>query len=53
MEDLGWRYLEQHLDLELTPELRAAIDPVPFGRQAMEGRSRMFYEVRIPVPLRG
>ena len=34
--DLGWRYLEQHLDLELTPELRAAIDPVPFGRQAME-----------------
>ena len=36
MEDLGWRYLEQHLDLELPPALRAAIDPVPFGRQAME-----------------
>ena len=36
MEDLGWRYLEQHLDLELSPALRAAIDPVPFGRQAME-----------------
>ena len=36
MEDLGWRYLEQHLDLELSPALRAAIDPIPFGRQAME-----------------
>ena len=36
MEDLGWRYLEQHLDLELSPALKAAIDPVPFGRQAME-----------------
>ena len=36
VEDLGWRYLEQHLDLELTPALKAAIDPVPFGRQAME-----------------
>ena len=36
VEDLGWRYLEQHLDLELSPALRAAIDPVPFGRQAME-----------------
>ena len=36
MEDLGWRYLEQHLDLELSPALKAAIDPIPFGRQAME-----------------
>ena len=36
VEDLGWRYLEQHLDLELSPALRAAIDPIPFGRQAME-----------------
>ena len=24
VEDLGWRYLEQHLDLELSPALRAA-----------------------------
>ena len=36
MEDLGWRYLEQHLDLELSLVLKAAIDPIPFGRQAME-----------------
>lgn len=36
VEDLGWRYLEQHLDLKLSPPLRAAIDPLPFGRQAME-----------------
>ena len=36
VEDLGWRYLEQHLDLELSPALKAAIDPIPFGRQAME-----------------
>ena len=36
VEDLGWRYLEQRLDLELSPALRAAIDPAPFGRQAIE-----------------
>ena len=36
MDDLGWRYLDQHLDMELTPALRAAIDPVPFGKQDME-----------------
>ncbi len=36
MEDLGWRYLEQHLDLELSLVLKAAIDPISFGRQAME-----------------
>lgn len=36
MDDLGWRYLDQHLDMEMTPALRAAIDPIPFGKQAME-----------------
>lgn len=36
MADLGWQYIEQHLDIPLSPALRAAIDPVPFGRQAME-----------------
>ena len=36
VEDLGWRDLDQHLDLELSPALKAAIDPIPFGRQAME-----------------
>lgn len=36
VEDLGWRYLDQHLDISLSPELRAAIDPVPFGKAAMK-----------------
>ena len=36
MDDLGWHYLEQHMDIPLSPALREAIDPIPFGRQAME-----------------
>ena len=36
LDDLGWRYLEQHTDIPLSPALREAVDPVPFGRQAME-----------------
>lgn len=36
LNDLGWRYLAQHLDIPLSPALREAVDPVPFGRQAME-----------------
>ena len=36
LNDLGWRYLAQHLDIPLSPSLREAVDPVPFGRQAME-----------------
>lgn len=36
LNDLGWRYLEQHMDIPLFPALREAVDPVPFGRQAME-----------------
>ena len=36
MDDLDWSYLEQHMDIPLSPALREAIDPVPFGRQAME-----------------
>ena len=35
LDDLGWSYLEQHMDIPLPPALREAIDPVPFGRQAM------------------
>ena len=31
VEDVGWRYLAQHLDVLLPPELLDAIDPVPFG----------------------
>lgn len=36
LDDLGWSYLEQHMDIPLSPALREAIDPIPFGRQAME-----------------
>ena len=35
LDELGWAYLGEHLDIPLTPALRAAVDPVPFGRQAM------------------
>ena len=35
VEDVGWRYLAQHLDVLLPPELLDAIDPVPFGKYAM------------------
>ena len=35
VEDVGWRYLAQHLDVLLPPELLDAIDPVPFGNHAM------------------
>ena len=31
VEDVGWRYLAQHLDTLLPPELLDAIDPVPAG----------------------
>lgn len=33
MEALGWEYLEEN---DLTDDLRAAIDPDPFGRHALE-----------------
>lgn len=36
VEDVGWRYLAQHLDTLLPPELLDAIDPAPFGRHALE-----------------
>ena len=36
LDDLGWSYLEQHMDIPLSPALREAIDPIPFGRQAMK-----------------
>ena len=35
LNDLGWRYLAQHMDMLLPPELLKAIDPVPFGEYAM------------------
>ena len=36
LEDLGWEYLDEKLTISLTDDLRAAIDPAPFGRRALE-----------------
>lgn len=36
IEDLGWEYLSEKLTIDLTSELQAAIDPVPFGKHAMK-----------------
>ena len=36
MEALGWEYLKEKLTIDLTDDLRAAIDPAPFGRHALE-----------------
>ena len=44
LNDLGWRYLAQHLDTRLPPELLDAIDPVPFGRYAMKEEQGHFTE---------
>ena len=41
-EDVGWRYLAQHLDVLLPPELLDAIDPVPFGKHAMQEEQGCF-----------
>ena len=42
VEDVGWRYLAQHLDVLLPPELLDAIDPVPFGHHAMREEQGCF-----------
>ncbi|WP_243416864.1 hypothetical protein [Pseudoflavonifractor capillosus] len=42
VEDVGWRYLAQHLDVLLPPELLDAIDPVPFGDHAMQEEQGCF-----------
>ena len=42
VEDMGWRYLAQHLDILLPPELLDAIDPVPFGNHAMHEEQGCF-----------
>ena len=36
LDDLGWSYFEHHADIPLTPALRVALDPIPFGKHAME-----------------
>ena len=42
LEDLGWEYLDEKLTISLTDDLRAAIDPAPFGRRAMEEEQGCF-----------
>ena len=42
VEDVGWRYLAQHLDTLLPPELLDAIDPVPFGKYAVQEEQGRF-----------
>ena len=42
VEDVGWRYLAQHLDTLLPPELLDAIDPVPFGKYAVQEEQGCF-----------
>ena len=44
LNDLGWRYLAQHTDMLLPPELLKAIDPVPFGKYAMQEEQGHFTE---------
>lgn len=44
LNDLGWRYLAQHMDMLLPPELLKAIDPVPFGKYAMQEEQGYFTE---------
>lgn len=42
VEDVGWRYLAQHLDTLLPPELLDAIDLVPFGKYAVQEEQGCF-----------
>ena len=42
LEELGWQYLAQHMDVLLPPELLDAIDPVPFGKHAMQEEQGRF-----------
>lgn len=42
VENVGWRYLGQHLDTLLPPELLDAIDPVPFGKYAVQEEQGCF-----------
>ena len=44
LNDLGWRYLAQHMDMLLPPELLKAIDPVPFGKYTMQEEQGHFTE---------
>lgn len=44
VEDVGWRYLAQHLDVLLPPELLDSIDPVPFGNHAMQEEQGVLHQ---------
>lgn len=44
LNDLGWRYIAQHMDMQLPPELLDAIDPVPFGQHAIKEEQGHFTE---------
>ena len=44
LNDLGWRYLTQHMDTPLPMELLKAIAPVPFGKYAMQDEQGHFTE---------
>ena len=44
LNDLGWRYIAQHMDMQLPSELLDAIDPVPFGQHAMKEEQGHFTE---------
>ena len=42
LNDLGLRFIAQHTDILLTPELLSAIDPVPFGQYAAKEEQGYF-----------
>lgn len=44
LNDLGLRFIAQHTDILLTPELLNAIDPVPFGQYAVKEEQGHFTE---------
>ena len=44
LNDLGLRFIAQHTDILLTPELLNAIDPVPFGQYAAKEEQGHFTE---------
>ena len=50
MEALGWEYLKEKLTIDLTDDLRAAIDPAPFGRHALEEDRGCFTSGGICIP---
>ena len=50
LEDLGWEYLEEKLTIGLTDDLRAAIDPAPFGRRAQEEDRGVLHQPGVSVP---